>query len=1190
MKKNYLVIVVLFILSVQYSKAQVTIYSENFGGAGTTTLPPLWTSATGDWVVDPNINNGGGVPPCTLALSSGNSVLAGSDGNSSSESAVSEPFSTIGRTSLVVNYNAYRSTGAPSVTLEVSSDNVTYVAIPGWSDVVADDAWHAINQFTLPATMENQSSVYLRWSYPSTFNGFFFAYDDLIVKATSTPIFYWNGVGALNLLTSWGANTNGSGTQPSSFTLNNQAFFIVNGSAATLVAPWTIGGTGTVLHVGSPSGTVSVNFTIPTTNALTLSGAGKLTVNNQGTLTLQNTSFPTLSQVNLNTGSTVDYAQVSPVTLWAGVHHNVIISGGAQKNQLGNITVNGNLNLNGFNFNMSNSSLNSLTLNGTISGSGQLLTGNSRLIIGGTGTFGTITFGVGATSRSINQLTYNRASGGVVTLGSGLTVVSTASIINGRLNLNGNLLSLTGTSVTLHSSIANGDFGGSKTSSLSISGAGTTLNGTLFMDQTSATTRALNDLILNRTAGQTLTLGNAIEIWGSLTPSVGTVASGGNVTVKSDANNKGRIGIISASGDFTGNTTVESFAAAGTTGWTNLTSNGVTGQSFTNWNDDFAITCPTCPDGSSVGGVLFTSVYEYDETLSSVSFSDAAHYVELLSIGAAIDSKKGYWVYLGNGPLTTSDIVIDNSGAINKKNLSNMNVTVTGGAGPQTGFNLLGNPYPSPISFTTALGANLANTDGILYVWNPDLSGGQGDHATFASGSGVSSPAVGSGGVNNNIPLGQGFQIHASSAFVLSPTENWKSPTNSQNALLKSSSVASTQQLFRLQLSGQSFNTETVIHMHPNATMGIDKGFDAISLSNEYIANSSALIYSTVNNQKLKINSINPVVNTVTISMSVESPINGQYAIIPIDMSLMPAGACISLFDNVTATTHNLRSGAYNFTFNADGINRFVITITINATNLTTSLTPPVCTKQTTGKLIAGITGVGNYNYIWKDENGTVVRNVNSTLTTDTLKNVGVGNYAVEVAKVSACQSGNANFVVQATAAKPNALFTASSNTVFINAANSVLFTDNSTNASTYAWDFGDNTNASTANVNHAFTTVGNYDVRLIVTNGACADSSTYSLPITAINSPIGIKEVTLNNYVNAYYNGHNLMVDFNFEKDTKVNVSITNILGQRIVNSQKVLVKKDSMSLSIPQGEQLIFVTIETNEARVTKKIIVNN
>ncbi|MGZ4064895.1 MAG: hypothetical protein ACXVP0_18100, partial [Bacteroidia bacterium] len=57
------------------ANSQTTAYSETFGTAST--FPGLWTSASADWLVDPGVSNGGGVPDCTVPGSSMNSVMAG---------------------------------------------------------------------------------------------------------------------------------------------------------------------------------------------------------------------------------------------------------------------------------------------------------------------------------------------------------------------------------------------------------------------------------------------------------------------------------------------------------------------------------------------------------------------------------------------------------------------------------------------------------------------------------------------------------------------------------------------------------------------------------------------------------------------------------------------------------------------------------------------------------------------------------------------------------------------------------------------------------------------------------------------------------------------------------------------------------------------------------------------------------
>jgi hypothetical protein len=256
----------------------------------------------------------------------------------------------------------------------------------------------------------------------------------------------------------------------------------------------------------------------------------------------------------------------------------------------------------------------------------------------------------------------NRTSSGLIVLGSNLTVTGTSAFTNGTFNIGANTLSCNG-AITFPVSASNGAFGGSTTSNLSIAGSGAISN-SIFFDQSSSTTRSMLDLTLNR-SGQTLTLGNALDIWGSITPTVGTIAAGsGNLTIKSDNTTKGRIGRMGASGSMSGSgITVETIAKSGITGYANLGSAGITGRTFADWNDEFIITCLSCPDGSVVSSSPFTSISAYDETSISGNFGDASHYVDITSISTPIGIGKGWWVYLGNGNLSTTDILLDVTGS-----------------------------------------------------------------------------------------------------------------------------------------------------------------------------------------------------------------------------------------------------------------------------------------------------------------------------------------------------------------------------------------------------------------------------------------------------------------------------------------------------------------------------------------------
>lgn len=885
----------LSVLALQ-SQAQVTTYVENFGGAGVTTFPGGWTSASPDWLIDANDLNGGGVPACTVPGSSGNSVMAGADGtNGVAQSSVSEPFSTVGFSNLAVSWNGYRGSGAPVVSLAISTDNISYTNIP-FTDVPSDDAWHAVSPISIPGAFAGQTTVYLRWSYVTTATNFF-AFDDIKVEGVTSPIFYWNGSGALTSLSSWGTNTNGTGLPPSNFTANQQIFNLVNNTSATLSSSLTIGGTGSVLNVGD--GVTGINFT--TNAALAFTGGAKMNVLNTSTLTMQSATFPASSDVVINSGSTIDFAQSSVVSIWATTYHNLTISGSADKNLSGSPVVNGILNLNGANLAMTNSALLTLTLNGTITGSGSLKTGNSRLTIGGSGAFGTINFTPGFTALIINQLNVNRASAGQVTLGESVAVTGIANLQNGTINLNGKKLSLNG-AITFPSTASNGNFIGSATSSLSIGGSGAFTNNTLFMNQGSSATRSLFEFSINRNNGQALNLGNQLEIINSITTASTSIASGGNLTLKADASRSAMVTAMSTGGAITGNVTVETIAAtSGTTGWTNL-SPTVNGMTVASWDGQFPMSCSGCINDEYSAGGYFVSIQGWNEGLSG-----GAEYVELTG-SSPLALGKGFWVYLGTGQSSSSSVLITTTGSLGQ-GVFTTPVTVSA----QSGDNLVANPYASPISWTAvASDPSNSNLDGSAIVYSP--VGGQ----ITLNGAGASTPGgFISGGV---IPRGQGFYVHATGAGNVTFRETHKSTANtSANPILKAAATQAANE-FRLSIAGPYAGYDEALFIFDNnATENFDRMLDAYKMFSTpgYVGypgvySQYTSISSRMGSKDYAINAIpSNGSNDLVIPILAKAMVAGTYTIAPIDIQNIPSGSCVILKDKLLGVSHNLRTGAY---------------------------------------------------------------------------------------------------------------------------------------------------------------------------------------------------------------------------------------------------------------------------------------
>jgi len=153
---------------------------------------------------------------------------------------------------------------------------------------------------------------------------------------------YYSNAGNLNLLTSWGTATNGTGANPPNFTANGQRFNIRNNAAPTIAAAWPVSGTGAGVIVGD--GINPCNFTVPAAAAFT---GNVLKVNANATLTLNNATVPTLASCLCDIASTVIFGMNASVTVPGITYGNLNIPGAAGNTYTfgGNSTIAGTFNI-----------------------------------------------------------------------------------------------------------------------------------------------------------------------------------------------------------------------------------------------------------------------------------------------------------------------------------------------------------------------------------------------------------------------------------------------------------------------------------------------------------------------------------------------------------------------------------------------------------------------------------------------------------------------------------------------------------------------------------------------------------------------------------------------------------------------------------------------------------------------------
>lgn len=134
----------------------------------------------------------------------------------------------------------------------------------------------------------------------------------------------------------------------------------------------------------------------------------------------------------------------------------------------------------------------------------------------------------------------------------------------------------------------------------------------------------------------------------------------------------------------------------------------------------------------------------------------------------------------------------------------------------------------------------------------------------------------------------------------------------------------------------------------------------------------------------------------------------------------------------------------------------------------------------------------------------------------------------------------------------PDALATVSSTTVYMPNA-IVSFTNTSTDATSYEWDFGDGNTSTDVNPWNSYGAIGTYEVMLVAKANGCSNDTTY-FTITVLDNSAGVTE---NNFaaVKVYPNpfNDNLTISGISSLGSWTTVQLYDMTGRLIFNSGKV-------------------------------------
>lgn len=699
--------------------------------------------------------------------------------------------------------------------------------------------------------------------------------DKLFLTNTTFTNYYSKATGDLDQLSTWGRNTDGTGTAPPNFTNNYQIFNIANRSSATLSNPWTVTGASSRVVVDN-------NITLTLNEALN----AKVYANTGSTINLNHASLPNLSQLHATSTVNMNVTGTVPLAVYGNLNLNI----GATTKTLpvSSTLVNGNLNVGDQVIFKGSASPDRSTL--LVAGD-ITFQGNSSAPPAVAERYSLIFDGDHAHTISVNQTDISLAAlevEGSLNLNFNDASVHTLNV--GVANSSGGLLLKAGSTLNLgnHNLVVNGTYGVNPTDDsgeININGGSITVNtasqltSSLYFSDELNTHNVLNLVLTNTGAGQINLLGPT-KLANLMTVGAGTVNMQGDFVLRSTSDagtGTARIGPMNNGARITGNITAERYMSGEGRIYRYISSpvQNATAAQLQEW---FPITGNF--SGSSViqGVTSGASMFQYTEP----------NYTQFPAVGGTnqqiLETGRGYAAFIRQDVDSTVWKVTG------EPNQGTIPFTLTGGTGdPGDGWNLLGNPYPAPIQWTggSSGGWSMTGVNNTVYIRENSNSIEGGFAWQQHNGS--------TGTFNGIIAPGQAFWVRttttASPSLIIG--ENAKVVTD--GAFFREGAAENT-----IEVSMRSANSQdaTFIQFKEGASAAFDTNLDGVKQSNSFF-NLSTL---TTDQKAMAINLTTPDYCVQEIKLRTDNAAAGTYTLEINGVASLLSRDKVTLIDNFLDT------------------------------------------------------------------------------------------------------------------------------------------------------------------------------------------------------------------------------------------------------------------------------------------------
>jgi hypothetical protein len=511
--------------------------------------------------------------------------------------------------------------------------------------------------------------------------------------------------------------------------------------------------------------------------------------------------------------------------------------------------------------------------------------------------------------------------------------------IDGSLSINAHTL-------TINCAVSgSGSLKSSSTSSLVIGGTA----GTLLFD-------ANNNSLGNLTITGSATLGNALNLYGTFTPTSGTFNTGGYLTLKSTSiTSSAVVGVVG--GTVTGNVTVERYIPQGFRAYRDMAPEVYgAGSIFNNWQEggsftnsgygifitgsgatDAAKTYYNTPTVNSSNGLDYSingiaSAYNYNNGVWSSGITNTKT--------TTLDPFQGYRLLIrgdrgfnlestpivtypnglrmvdattlrATGQLVTGTVTYGTTGVTNNTT-GGSSYTLNTTVGSRVGFSYVANPYVCPVDWVQVYGASSGINGSYWYLDPTTAATGSYRAYNALTGSNIIYPDEPDAG--QYIQAGQAVFVQAATS---SPSvvfnESAKVPTSTKLSVFGATNTLSKIYVSLLkQVNGTSITTDGAAIAFSNKFGNVYGTQDALKFSNE-----SDNIYINDKGQSLSIDGRLPATATDVVAFKIGNPSATKYLLKVVASNYINNGYSPLIYDAYKNTTTPL-SGVDSIAFTVD--------------------------------------------------------------------------------------------------------------------------------------------------------------------------------------------------------------------------------------------------------------------------------